>query len=285
MNVIQNLTTLRRVKLLLRMPVATNARGGLALSGVVASDTCVVAGVTFTAGTSYTVKASDTLTAVELANALNANATVHEVLSAVPDGASVELESQVAGAIGNLIPLVGSTHIVVTPMAGGTATPASGDTTDDELLENLISGASCDFAEAIGYDPNFQARVEVYTARGTYLPSVTLPDLPEIDLTSLEFNDVALTADDYFQEGPIVYLDNLDYDTNNTLEVTFDYGFASMPEDIIQCVTTMAASAWKLRDHIGERSNSSPDGMSTTFLAESELPAVTAVIQRYRRMF
>lgn len=94
------------------------ASGTLTLSSVVTTNTCVVAGVTLTAETSpsgaaqYAVGLTDAATAANLAACINANSSLAGVVTATSSSAVVTVTAAALGAIGNQIPLVGSTNIV-----------------------------------------------------------------------------------------------------------------------------------------------------------------------------
>lgn len=105
------------------------ASNTLTLSGVVATNACTVAGVTLTAVASgatsvqFNVGASDALTAVNLAAAINANATTKGIVDADVTGAVVSVFSLTPGLTGNFIPLAGGTHITIgsgSTLLGGT---------------------------------------------------------------------------------------------------------------------------------------------------------------------
>jgi hypothetical protein len=112
------------------------ASGTLTLASVVATNTCTVNGVTFTAvasgatGNQFNVGGTDTITAVNLASAINGSITagVTGVVSASSAAAVVTVSAIAAGAGGNSLALAGGTHITASgsTLAGGvTATNAT----------------------------------------------------------------------------------------------------------------------------------------------------------------
>lgn len=106
-------------------PVKASAT--LTLASVVATNSCEVYGTTFTAvasgatGQQFNVGASDTLTAVNLKNAINATAGVNTAVLATSDGAVVTVTAQDYGAMGNALPISGGTNITASgsTLAGG----------------------------------------------------------------------------------------------------------------------------------------------------------------------
>lgn len=98
---------------------AVKASGTLTLASVVATNTCVINGVTFTAiasgatGNQFNVGGSDTATAENLAAAINASASamVNQHVRATSSGAVVTVSAKLAGVSGNAITLAGSTNI------------------------------------------------------------------------------------------------------------------------------------------------------------------------------
>lgn len=92
------------------------ASGTLTLSGVVATDTCAVISVTFTAvasgatGNQFNVGADDTETAVNLKNAINANATLSQMVVATSALGVVTITAVDYGTSGNAYALTAGTH-------------------------------------------------------------------------------------------------------------------------------------------------------------------------------
>lgn len=107
---------------------AVKATGTVTLASHVATNTVTVNGIVFTCvasgatGNQYNVGASDTLTAVELAAALNANTTLDGMILATSDSAVVTVESLIPGEIGNAVTLAISANgsVSAARMAGGT---------------------------------------------------------------------------------------------------------------------------------------------------------------------
>lgn len=126
------------------------ATGTLTLTDVVATNTAVVNGKTYTAVTfaanptnaqvgpyNFAVGADDTATAENLAAAINSADSTH--VSAAADTGVVTVTYASAGPDGNAIPLVGSTNIVASGanLAGGTSAKGvtvSVDTTGNTVL-------------------------------------------------------------------------------------------------------------------------------------------------------
>lgn len=104
------------------------ASGTLTLDTVVATDTCVIAGVTLTADATpagdaeFLVGASDTDTATSLAAVINAHPTISLYVSAESAAAVVTLTAVEYGVASNLITVVGDTTITASAatLAGGT---------------------------------------------------------------------------------------------------------------------------------------------------------------------
>ncbi len=105
------------------------ASNTLTLVSVVATNACTVAGVTFTAVASnptsvqFLVGASDTATALNLAAAINANATTKGIVDADTAAGVVSVFSLTPGLTGNFIPLAGGTNITIgsgSTLLGGT---------------------------------------------------------------------------------------------------------------------------------------------------------------------
>jgi hypothetical protein len=90
---------------------ATQASGTLTLASVVSTNTCVVGLVTYTADTDFAVGASDTITAANLAAAINADANQAGIVTATSANAIVTVKALPAGKIGNTIILTGSANI------------------------------------------------------------------------------------------------------------------------------------------------------------------------------
>ncbi len=112
--------------LMLSTASVAKASGTLTLSGVVATNTCSVAGTTFTAvasgatGQQFNVGASDTLTAVNLKNVINAT-VASTILVATSNGPVVTVTAADYGAMGNGFPITGGTHITASgsTLSGG----------------------------------------------------------------------------------------------------------------------------------------------------------------------
>ena len=98
------------------------------LASVVATNTIVIGGVTLTCVNSgassvqFNKGTTDTLTAVNLAAAINALTTINKVVGATSSGAVVTIYSLYPGTIGNLITTTatGGTITVAAAMTGGT---------------------------------------------------------------------------------------------------------------------------------------------------------------------
>lgn len=101
---------------------AVKATGTITLSAHVAADTVTVNGVTLTADTDYAVGGTDTLTAVALAAAINANSTLDGMVVATSSGAVVTVTAISPGELGNAVTLAISAHGSVSGarMTGGT---------------------------------------------------------------------------------------------------------------------------------------------------------------------
>lgn len=104
------------------------ATGTATFASVVATNTIVIGGVTLTAVNSaptavqFLVGATDTITAANLAKAINALSTLNCVVSANSSGAVVTINCLVPGTIGNLVTLSagGGTITVGATLTGGT---------------------------------------------------------------------------------------------------------------------------------------------------------------------
>lgn len=98
------------------------------LASVIATNTVVIGGVTLTCvnsgGTSvqFNKGTTDTITATNLAAAINALTTVNKVVQATSSGATVTIVSLYPGTIGNLITTTagGGTITVAATLSGGT---------------------------------------------------------------------------------------------------------------------------------------------------------------------
>lgn len=111
---------------------STYASGTLTLASVVATNSCSINGVTFTAvasgatGNQFNVGGNDTITAANLAAAINASATalVTGVVTATSSGAVVTVTAHEMGLTGNCILLAGGTNITASGarLTGGTYT-------------------------------------------------------------------------------------------------------------------------------------------------------------------
>lgn len=108
---------------------ATQASGTLTLSSTVATNTCAINGVTFTcesggaSGNQFNVGGSDTLTAANLASAINGSATtgVKGIITATSALGVVTVKATLPGITGNGYALAGGTNISanVSLLAGG----------------------------------------------------------------------------------------------------------------------------------------------------------------------
>lgn len=104
------------------------ATGTATLASVVATNTLVIGGVTLTCVNSgatsvqFNKGTTDTLTAVNLAAAINALTTINKVVQATSAAAVVTIASLIPGTIGNLITLSagGGTITVGAALTGGT---------------------------------------------------------------------------------------------------------------------------------------------------------------------
>ncbi len=111
------------------------ASGTLTLTSVVATNTCVINGVTFTAiasgavGNQFNVGVSNTATAVNLAAAISASVTalVSGVVTATSALGVVTVSATAKGTSGNLCTLTGSANIAASGarLTGGTASTAN----------------------------------------------------------------------------------------------------------------------------------------------------------------
>lgn len=104
------------------------ATGTATLASTVATNTIVIGGVTLTAVNSgatsvqFNVGATDTITATNLAAAINALTTINKVVQATSSAAIVTIACLVPGTIGNLVTLSagGGTITVGASLTGGT---------------------------------------------------------------------------------------------------------------------------------------------------------------------
>lgn len=107
---------------------AVKSSGTLTLASVVATNACVVAGLTLTAIASgasavqFNVGADDTETAVNLAAAINANTTINVWVSATSALGVVTVTALYPGVLGNAISTLSGTNITAgaTRLASGT---------------------------------------------------------------------------------------------------------------------------------------------------------------------
>lgn len=98
------------------------------LASVVATNTIVIGGITLTAVNSgatnvqFNVGGSNTITAANLATAINANTSLDQTVQATSSGAVVTISCKIPGTIGNLVTTTatGGTITVASVLAGGT---------------------------------------------------------------------------------------------------------------------------------------------------------------------
>jgi subtilisin family serine protease len=131
-----------------------NASGTLTLASVVATDSAVVNGVTFTAvaanatSVQFDVGLDDTATAANLAGAINAsaNAAIAGILTASSSGAVVTVTAVVPGTAGNSLTLVGGTHITA---SGATLAGGAGNATGWVKASGTVTFASFAAADTV----------------------------------------------------------------------------------------------------------------------------------------
>lgn len=109
-------------------PVRATNTLTLTYASISNNDTCVIAGTTLTcvtgtpSGSAQFKKQTDaTVTATNLVNCINANPTLSALMTATSVAGVVTMTIKIPGALGNQVPLVGSTG-----MAAGAATFANG---------------------------------------------------------------------------------------------------------------------------------------------------------------
>lgn len=109
-------------------PVA--ASGTFTLASVIATDACTIGTTTFTFTSSPTLStdvevdgADNTADAAALAAAINAHATVSQIVTASSDGAVVTITAKQKGVVGNFIPISDADSTITTSgafLTGGT---------------------------------------------------------------------------------------------------------------------------------------------------------------------
>jgi beta-glucosidase len=123
---------------------ATFAAGNATLNAVVPGNTFAIAGITFTGvaedptPTQFVVGDDDTLTAANLAAAVNAHAIVSARVSAVAGGSAIAFTAVNPGISGNFIAMSGtSARFVLSAFAGGSGTGKGIITVDGKQFKDL----------------------------------------------------------------------------------------------------------------------------------------------------
>jgi hypothetical protein len=288
-----NLTTLRNVKLFLRMNVLPSATGTLTFGTLQAVDPFTIGTVTFLADANYDIGDTPTETAINAKAAIDADLVLREIVDVTVDVEVLTVTARMEGVIGNQIDLVGCARIVASgsTLEGGEGTLTDTETTTDEELLKLIEVSSEDVSNYLGYDPTYR-EVEIVFSASERLWSYCLPDLPNLAVSEVTINDVSLTewskaisTNAWFVEGSILRFIGFEYSSFYTYEIVFTQGYSVMPAPIVQAATEQVAQAWRNRDHLGQQVKTL-DAQSTTFFDRGLiLPSVERMLRPYRRVY
>lgn len=296
-----DLTTLANLKSYLKMPCLAQATGSVALSGVAAGHALTFegVGVTLTADTDFDVGANDTATATALAAAINAEASLLQLVTAESDGAEVDWTAVTPGAIGNCIIVSSSdSEFTITPMSGGAGIETNQEAVEDAALTRLITSSSTWFKGQVGWDILQASCSDVFSWEFSprtawdraefvlYTPHVTAISGVEIDdqaITESTGDAGWLLREDTLE---IVNWGELDLPARESrsrrIEVSYTAGYATVPADVEQAVIEVAADAYYRRNRLGQRSGTKPGGETVTYLVDQVLPSVQSVIDIYK---
>jgi len=166
------------------------------------------------------------------------------------------------------------------------------DTADDALIEILIDGVSARFNSYVGRRILEQTETTAYLD-GNGRETILLPRYPNVTITSLMEDDVALTEGEdedyrlYADEGLLVKLGATWTKGRKNIVLTSykaGYALALLPKDLKWAALLQVAAdfkEWKARS-FGEISRSMGDGSVTKREAGEFLTEVKATLDRYR---
>jgi hypothetical protein len=180
---------------------------------------------------------------------------------------------------------------------------AANQTTDDSLLSRLITSVSYDFLREIGRLDFTPAQTYTEVREGDGGASMVLRHWPlnqvtsvtvTTPLTSPAMTVIPESTDDvmsgYWIDMDLdperrweLYLDGYTFTDLAVVTVTYNAGYATVPQDAQQAAIEWTAYRYKTRQWIGQTSKHMAQG-ETVQTPESEIPpGVKRVIERYRR--
>ena len=132
--------------------------------------------------------------------------------------------------------------------------------TDDAMLQTIVSGASTVAQTFIGYNLLQQEYTEAFTGLGKYQRTVRVN--PIISVTSVSVDGQAIPASPgsnqagWLCDKETVYLNGYQFSKGSPLNcsITYQGGYASVPDDVKEAIIEMVASKYKRRGRIGQSS-------------------------------
>jgi hypothetical protein len=166
------------------------------------------------------------------------------------------------------------------------------ETEDDSIIETLIDGISAGFNSYVGRRIIEQTETIAYLD-GNGKETILLPRYPNVTITSLTEDDVALTEGEdedyriYSDEGMIVRLEGRWAKGRKNIILTSykaGYALASLPKDLKMVALEQVSFEYgNFRNKmLGVSSRSASDGSVTRFETGQFLKSVQAVLDRYR---
>lgn len=162
---------------------------------------------------------------------------------------------------------------------------ASEEQQHDELLKLLIAQCSRFIEEHCRRRFKKAQYTEVYDGDGT--PTLFLDNYPVISVSGLSIDSVAYDSSDYvvYSEGRIRLVDGSVFTRGDqNVQVTYEAGYESVPEDVEMCCVELVAAKFKQidSDRIGISSQSFGD-QSVSFLESELTDKIKNVLNRYRK--
>jgi len=182
-----------------------------------------------------------------------------------------------------------------------------GHTTSDTLLEDCIDRTTAIFEEytrrnlkARDYhydsdDGDYDADNAILDGTGT--DTVNLPQYPAVSLTTLRVNTTAITERDTIlsvgwvldkQNGIVTLVGYIFTKGVKNIELAYNAGFATIPEDLEQAAIEQAAWMFKQSapggNMLGVQAKNLADG-SITYTARHLLPGVKDTLEVYKKRF
>jgi hypothetical protein len=223
------------------------------------------------------------------ATAVVSGGAVVAVVITAPGSGYVSVPSVSFGGPGTLATALASVAPDLCTLAQVKAWLTITQTTEDTLLQNLVSAVSFDFLREIGRPDFYPAGVYSEIREGDGGDRMVMRHWPINSLSAVLVNSASFLASAFVdtdldpERRFELYLSGKVFADGGVIQVTYNAGYVTPPLDAAQAVGEWTAYRYKSRQWIGQTSKHMAQG-ETVSTPDEDMPAtVKRVIERYRR--